>query len=159
MAGYGVTDDPEGLLSWAWAEERLASTRNFWLVTVNASGRPHSLPVWGIWMPGRQRFGFSCAPTARKVRNLSVNDQVVFTTDDSVECVSVEGRAIALAGDDLVEMATAWADKYHDGTSSKEEMISFAADNAAYAIVPERAFGIIETPEQFSTAATRWVWD
>ena len=117
------------------------------------------MPIWGIWLPERQRFGFSCAPTARKVRNIAANDQVVFTTDESVECVSVEGRAVPVEGDDLTTMALAWADKYHDGTWPKSDMVTFVADNSAYEVIPERAFGIIETPEQFSTAATRWVWD
>ncbi|MEZ5166210.1 MAG: hypothetical protein R2695_06860 [Acidimicrobiales bacterium] len=34
-------------------------------------------------MPGTQRFGFSCAPGARKARNLAANDQVVFAVDDT----------------------------------------------------------------------------
>jgi len=159
MAGYGVPDDIEGTLPWSWAEERLVATRNFWFVTADGTGRPHSLPIWGIWLPERQRFGFSSAPSARKVRNIAANDRVVFTTDDSVECVSVEGRAMALEGPQLADMARAWADKYHDGTWPKSDMVTFVADNAAYEVIPDRAFGIIETPEQFSTAATRWVWD
>jgi len=96
MAGYGVPDDLEGTLPWSWAEERLVSTRNFWFVSANRDGRPHSLPVWGIWLPERQRFGFSSAPSARKVRNIAANDQVVVTTQDSVECVSIEGRAVTV---------------------------------------------------------------
>jgi hypothetical protein len=159
MAGYGVTDDLEGILPWAWAEERLLTCRNFWFVSANGNGRPHSMPIWGIWLPERQRFGLSCAPTARKARNIAANDQVVFTTDNSVECVSVEGRAVPIAGDELTATAEAWADKYDDGAFPKEEMVKFFADGAAYEVVPDRAFGIIETPEQFATAATRWVWD
>jgi nitroimidazol reductase NimA-like FMN-containing flavoprotein (pyridoxamine 5'-phosphate oxidase superfamily) len=158
MAGYGVPDDPEGTLAWSWAEERLVAGRNFWLVTADRDGRPHSLPVWGVWLPERQRFGFSSAPSARKVRNIAANDRVAFTTDDSVECVSVEGRAVTVDRDNLRTVAQAWADKYHDGTWPKADMIAFFVDNAVYEVIPERAFGIIETPEQFSSAATRWVW-
>lgn len=158
MAGYGVTEDLEGTLPWSWAEERLLACRNFWLITANGAGRPHSLPVWGIWLPDRQRFGFSCAPTARKVRNIEANDQVVFTTDDSVECVSVEGRAVRIDASDARPIAEAWAEKYSDGTWKVSEMVEFFAENAAFEVEPDRAFGIIETPEQFSTAATRWTW-
>lgn len=170
MAGYGVTGDEDGLLPWAWAEERLLATRNFWFVTCDANGRPHSMPVWGVWMPDVEQWAMGCAPTARKVRNLEANDRVVVTTDNSVECVSLEGRAAALAGDALDHMARAWAAKYadavgaatDDGTDTDagiEAAIEFVKSGAAYVVVPERAFGMIETPEQFSRAATRWVWD
>ncbi|NIV55014.1 MAG: hypothetical protein GWN48_05310 [Actinobacteria bacterium] len=164
MASYGVTDDPDGLLPWAWAEERLLTTRNFWFVTCDGAGRPHSMPVWGVWMPDVERWGTSCAPTARKARNLRANDRVVVTTDDGVECVSIEGRAVRLAGDEVDHMARAWALKYADLVEAHteeqiRETIEFVRGNAAYAVIPERAFGMIETPERFATAATRWVWD
>lgn len=164
MAGYGVTDDPEGLLPWAWAEERLIATRNFWFVTCDARGRPHSMPVWGVWMRDVQQWGMGCAPTARKVRNLRANDRVVVTTDDSVECVSIEGRAVALTGDALDHMARAWAAKYAEAVGAEtdeevDEAVGFVKSGAAYTVIPERAFGMIETPELFSRAATRWVWD
>lgn len=163
MAGYGVTDDPDGLLPWAWAEERLSATRNFWFVTCDGDGRPHSMPVWGVWMPDVERWGTSCAPTARKVRNLGANDRVVVTTDESVECVSIEGRAVELEGEEIDHMARAWAAKYADLIDAHteeqiQEAIEFVRGNAAYAVIPERAFGMIETPELFSKAATRWVW-
>lgn len=158
MAAYGVTDDPEGLLPFTWAEERLAATRNFWFVTVAANGRPHAMPLWGVWRPEVQRFGFGCAPTARKVRNLEANPRVVVTTENTIECVSIEGVAQPLAGEELDATATAWAAKYHDGTQTLDEMVGFFRESAAYEVVPERAFGIIETPDQFGSAATRWVW-
>ena len=158
MAGYGVTDDSEGLLPWSWAEERLVNSRTYWFVSVNAGGRPHAMPVWGVWMPERERWGMSCATSARKVRNIRDNDQVVVTTDDPASCVSLEGRALRIDGDDLEAMAAVWSDKYHDGTWPKDEMISFVRESASFEVIPERAFGLIETPDQFSKSATRWVW-
>ena len=47
MSAYGVPEELDGALPWSWAEERLAETRNFWLITVKASGRPHSMLIWG----------------------------------------------------------------------------------------------------------------
>ena len=112
MTGYGVPEDLDGTLPWSWAEERLAESRNFWLVTVNASGRPHSMPVWGVWMPDRERFGFSCAPTARKVRNIAANSQVAVTNDDATRVVSLEGRAEPLDERSLPVMAQGWARRH-----------------------------------------------
>ena len=93
MPDYGVDGDDWSPLPWAWAVERLVPTRNYWVVTVSAAGRPHSLPVWGVWDGTADRFLFSCSPRPRKARNLAANPHVVVTLDDTVECVSVEGRA------------------------------------------------------------------
>ena len=159
MAGYGVTENPEGLLPWSWAEERLVGTRNFWLVTANGAGRPHSMPVWGVWMPERQRWGAGFAASARKVRNMQANDRVVVTNDNSVECVSVEGRAVSVTGDDAEPLVGAWADKYFEETGGdREGTMAFLREGCMWEVIPERAFGLIETPEQFSSAATRWIW-
>ena len=159
MAGYGVTEDPEGLLDWSWAEQRLVGERNFWFVTANAEGRPHSMPVWGVWMPERERFGMCCDVGARKARNIKTNDQVVVTTTNSVECVSLEGRAVLVEGDEAEPLAVAWAEKYCDDNFSKEDMMEAVYGGAAFEVIPERAFGMIETPEEFSKCATRWLWD
>lgn len=163
MDGYGVTDDPEGLLPWSWAEERLGG-RNYWFVTVRPDGRPHSMPVWGVWMPERQRWGFGCSPDSQKARNLSANPAVVVTTEDTVELVSIEGTAIPVSGDDAVPMIEAWVDKYGDeievvDEASREQARDFLRQGAMFEITPTRAFGLIERPDEFAAAATRWVWD
>jgi PPOX class probable F420-dependent enzyme len=158
MADYGVPDDEEGLLPWSWAEERLLACRNFWLVTVSGEGRPHAMPLWGVWSPPEQAFWFSCAPGSRKVRNLAANPRVVVAVDDTVECVSVEGRAERLDDDDdRRAAAAAWAAKYAE-PGREEEMAAFMAAGAVYEVTPERAFGIIEREEDFAVRATRWRW-
>lgn len=161
MPDYGVPEDLEGTLPWSWAEERLAQSRNFWLVTVSGAGRPHAMPVWGVWMPDVERFAFSCAPAARKVRNLAANPQVVITNDDAVNVVSMEGRAHPISGDAVDAMAAHYQRKY--AAEQYFDDLAFVTDfmhkNAVYEVVPDRAFGIIETAEDFGPRATKWVWD
>ena len=71
MPDYGV-DTPEWEpLPWSWAAERLGANRNFWVVTVSTDGRPHALPVWGVWNDDEGRFAFSCSPRARKAPGTS----------------------------------------------------------------------------------------
>ncbi|HEX6597605.1 MAG TPA: pyridoxamine 5'-phosphate oxidase family protein, partial [Acidimicrobiales bacterium] len=80
MPDYGV-DTPEWRpLPWSWAAERLVAARNIWVVTASAEGRPHALPVWGVWDEGDHRFGFSCGPRSRKARNLAANPQAAILT-------------------------------------------------------------------------------
>ena len=84
MAGYGVSNDPADALPWEWAQRRLVENRSYWFVSASASGRPHALPVWGVWMSETDRFWFSCDPGARKARNLAEMVQCVVTVDDTV---------------------------------------------------------------------------
>jgi nitroimidazol reductase NimA-like FMN-containing flavoprotein (pyridoxamine 5'-phosphate oxidase superfamily) len=164
MADYGVPADLDGVLPWSWAEERLVRNRNYWVVTASASGRPHALPVWGVWRtdtdgaPGASGLAFSCAPSARNSRNLAENPQACVTVDDTVECVSVEGVARPVT--DAAERAAIvdqYARKYAE-PDGREELAGFVAQHALWFVTPERAFGIIEREEEFSARATKWVW-
>lgn len=58
MPGYGILgpDQGSGLLSWAWAQQRLSESRNYWVCTVRPDGRPHVMPVWGVWDAGELWF-------------------------------------------------------------------------------------------------------
>lgn len=94
MPDYGVDTPAWEPLPWSRAAERLDGNRNFWAVTASAAARPRAMPVWGVWHDGEHRFAFSCSPRARKARNLAENPSAVITTDDTVECLSVDGRAL-----------------------------------------------------------------
>ena len=52
MPGYGILDAEAGagLLPWSWAAERISKSHNYWLATTRLDGRPHVMPVWGIWL-------------------------------------------------------------------------------------------------------------
>lgn len=162
MSDYGVPTDSAGSLPWTWAEQRLVDNRNYWVVTASASARPHALPVWGVWLPETDRFWFSCSPNARKARNIAENPQCVVTVDDTVECISVEGRArlIDPARDaDAVDVAiAAYVAKYWEDPTVHAEMEAFLRSHAIIAVTPDRAFGIIEREDEFAQRATRWSW-
>jgi nitroimidazol reductase NimA-like FMN-containing flavoprotein (pyridoxamine 5'-phosphate oxidase superfamily) len=158
MAAYGVPHDLDGVLPWSWADMRLSSCRNFWIVTASSDARPHALPVWGVWMPTLERFAFSCAPQSRKARNLRENPQIVVTIDDTVECVSLEGRAREISGADTDAYVDAYARKYEDEPVKQTALADFMRENSIFEVTPERAFGIIEREDEFAKRATRWVW-
>lgn len=158
MADYGVPDELDGALPWSWAADRLLRNRNYWVVTASGSGRPHAMPVWGVWLPDTERFWFACAPSSRKLRNIRANPHVVVTVDDTVECVSVEGVARSTGTDEAAPMIAAYLAKYWDDPTVHDEMAAFVRSNAIVEVTPERAFGIIERDDEFARAATRWVW-
>ena len=166
MSDYGVPGDLAGALPWTWAQQRLIANRNYWVVTASAAARPHAMPVWGVWLPEAEgdgdRFWFSCSPNARKARNLAENPQCTVTVQDTVECVSVEGTArpvgptVAASGVDA--MVYTYLAKYWPDPAVHAEMEAFLRSHAMFIVTPQRAFGIIEREEEFSTSATRWRW-
>ncbi len=158
MPDYGVETPSWAPLPWSWAAERLTASQNFWVVTVSAYGRPHALPVWGVWDDGEYRFAFASGPRARKLRNVAANPQAVIMVDDTVECVSVEGRAAPVRND---ERRSQWIERYLAKYQSIAPDLSaeFLGRNVLVEFAAELAFGVIEREEEFSTRPTRWVFD
>jgi general stress protein 26 len=162
MSDYGVPADLAGALPWSWGQQRLVDNKNYWVVTASASARPHAMPVWGVWLSETDRFWFACSPNARKARNILENPQCVVTVDDTVECISVEGRArvadVARDADAIDHAVGTYVTKYWDDPSVHPEMEAFVRSNAIIEVTPDRAFGIIEREDEFAPRATRWRW-
>ncbi len=117
------------------------------------------MPVWGVWVSTSERFWFGCSPTARKARNLQTNSAVVVAPTDTVEVVSLEGRAQEQTGSDIGEFVDGYVAKYGAEMEMERSQIEeFLGRNASFAVTPERAFGIIERADDFSKRATRWRW-
>jgi general stress protein 26 len=149
MPGYGIQDEHSGrgLLPWSWAEERLGRARNYWLTTIRPNGRPHVMPVWGIWL--NNTFYFSSGRHSRKARNLATNPHCVICPEDADEAVIVEGVAAELTDTaEITQFATVYAAKYQFQFDPSE--------NPVYAVRPQVVFGLIEAAEEFATSATRW---
>jgi general stress protein 26 len=155
MPDYGVDTENWEALPWSWAAERLERGRNFWIVTVSGAGRLHALPVWGVWDDGEHRFAFSCGTRARKARNLAANDRIVIGSEDTVECISIEGRAELLTDEARRDV---WVERYVEKYRpiSPDLTPEFVRGGNIYEVTPEVAFGIIEHEHAFSERATRW---
>ena len=89
--GYGISTDEEGMLDWSWADERLASSRNYWIVTAGADGEPAAAPVWGVWEDGAVYFGTN--PNSRKGRNIARDPRIVVHLESGDEVVVLHGEA------------------------------------------------------------------
>jgi PPOX class probable F420-dependent enzyme len=153
MPGYGVRgpDEGSGLLPWAWAEERLGSSRNYWVTTLWPDGRPHSMPVWGAW--DGEAFWFSSSVRSRKARNVAAEPRCVVTTEDATEPVVLEGSAeIVTERAAIAAFAELMNVKYQAGMT-----VGFLdpAVNATIRVRPRWAFGIAH--DDFTGSPTRWV--
>jgi general stress protein 26 len=158
MPDYGVDTPSWAPLPWSWATERLVANRNFWVVTVSGEGRPHALPVWGVWDDGEGRFAFSCGRRSRKARDISVNPQAAVMPDDTVECLSLEGRASVVLDEGRQDR---WIERYLAKYRPIAEDLSadFIRQGLIVEFEPERAFAVIEREDEFATRATRWEFD
>ena len=111
-SGYGT---PIRLLAWEDVAARLAAARHYWLATVRPDGRPHVVPVDGLWIDDRWYFGGSAK--AVKHRNLLANPQVTVHLDDGAAAVIVEGTcAITVPTDEMADHLSATSkEKYGHG--------------------------------------------
>ena len=93
MPGYGIAgpDEGSGLLEWSWAAERLTLSRNYWVASAWPDGRPHVMPVWGMW--DDSTLWFSSSVASRKTKNLLADPRCVVTTEEASDPVVIEGRA------------------------------------------------------------------
>lgn len=82
----------KGFLPWSHAEERLLRSRSYWICTTRPDGRPHSIPVWGMWVDGALYFG--TAREARKARNIAHNPAVSVHLESGDDVVIMEGKAV-----------------------------------------------------------------
>ena len=103
MKGYGVPKSLEGALPWTWAQERIATSHNYWLTTVRPGGVPHTMLVWGVWLDGA--FYFSTSATSRKARNLQQNSNCVVCNENAEEAVIIEGVACKLSESEIPRQA------------------------------------------------------
>jgi PPOX class probable F420-dependent enzyme len=155
MPGYGTLDAEHGsgLLPWSWARERLERSHDYWVATVRPDGRPHLMPVWGVWMDAA--LWFSSSRGSRKTRNLADNPQCSIATDNAYEPVVIEGKAVLI--DDLPAIESFVAEinqKY-----KTDYTIDFfnPTNNACFKVAPTWAFGLTES--DFTGSPTRWVFD
>jgi hypothetical protein len=106
--------------AWAAIERLLADAQLYWIITVRADGRPHAVPLVGVWHDGA--FAFCTGSDEQKQRNLDLNAQVAVTTGstgangwNSGEDVAIEGRAVRVTDPGgLNALAAAWFAKYGD---------------------------------------------
>ena len=101
---------------WSTALERLENPeqyRTYWLATVRPNGRPHVVPLLGLWLDGR--FYFLTGENTRRGKNLAQNAHCVLTvgsqTIPALDLV-VEGEATKVIDEaKLRQVADAYASK------------------------------------------------
>jgi nitroimidazol reductase NimA-like FMN-containing flavoprotein (pyridoxamine 5'-phosphate oxidase superfamily) len=145
MPGYDMMfRKDKSSLSWAWAVDHFSRAHNYYLSTTRSDGRPHVMPVWGVWFGGS--FYFSTGRRSRKSKNLSQNPRCVVCPEDASTAVILEGTAKEVREGGLrSRFVAAYKKKYDWDMSDTKDPI--------YEVRPRVIFGIAENAE---ANPTRW---
>jgi PPOX class probable F420-dependent enzyme len=159
MPGYGVPADPDGMLPWSFAHQRLDASHDYWLATVTPDGRPHVMPVWGAWFD--DRLWFSTDQTSRKARNLQADPRCVVTSDDALEPVVLEGVAEPVTNRSEIATFTAvvrtkYAAEWLEEVYTVDFFDGSLGGGATYRITPTSVFAL--KTSEFTTSPTRWTF-
>lgn len=143
----------EGLLPWSHVRERMEPARNYWVATC-ADDRPHSMPVWGVWLD--DEFWFSTGPGTRKARNLLANPRIVVHLESGADLVVVEGHAHEVRDEASV---TRFLASYNPKYAWDFEVPQLTG-GGLFRVRPERVFAWRgDEGDAFSGTATRWTLD
>jgi nitroimidazol reductase NimA-like FMN-containing flavoprotein (pyridoxamine 5'-phosphate oxidase superfamily) len=155
----GVGDAPPTGLTWRDARQRLADNETYLLATVGPDGRPHVVPVLGVWLG--DALCFNTGRTTRKARDLGRNDRCVLTAPADDVDVVLHGTARTVHDPAMLQqVADAFPRKYewwhpvvHEGRFHDPADEAFADPRLVVAVTPTTvlAFG-----KEKGFSATRW---
>ncbi len=104
--------------AWSEIDRRLTEAQLYWIVTVRSDGRPHAVPLCGVWHDGA--FYFCTGDDEQKMRNLEHDPHVVITAGPlgadgwkTGKDIAVEGVAEEVTDDAVLEaLVGEWRTKY-----------------------------------------------
>jgi hypothetical protein len=106
---YGT---PRMLLAWTDVRARLEEATNYWLATPRPGGRPHVVPLDGLWLEDAWYFGGS--PETVHMRNASRAPSAVMHAGEPLSPIIVEGTIdeVTPSPEDAQRLADAQNTKY-----------------------------------------------
>jgi hypothetical protein len=144
---YGITDTPYDV-KWSDIAAKIEASRNYWVSTTRADGRPHAMPVWGVWVNGA--LYFSTGASSVKGRNLARSPEVVVHLESGDDVVVLEGVVVRPETAEFAGYVDAYEAKY-----------SFRPDpsgtDPTYRVQPRAAHTWLEA--DFPNSAMRWEFD
>ena len=149
--GYGISKEPTPeMLAWESVRRRVQEARNYWIATSSPDGRPHTAPVWGLWLD--ERFMFSTDPTSRKARNFQANPAIVVHLESGDDVVILEGTAEQVTDRSLLERFVEEYDRKYQFRPDLNE-----PSGAYFKLRLRTAMAWLE--QDFLNSAARWRFD
>ena len=145
---YEAPKDREGLVEWDWVVEQLEQSKNYWICTVRPDGRPHAVPVWGVWV--ENTLYIDGHPQTQWARNLAANPAVTVHLESGNQVVILEGTIEAkpsLERERAEPVVATYSAKY-PYSSTVEELVN----RGLFALRPAVVFAWTSFPK----TVTRW---
>jgi general stress protein 26 len=131
-------------LTWEWVTQRLEDSHNYWICTTRPDGRPHAVPVWGVWVA--DAFYFSTDPKSWKAKNLSASPAISVHLESGDEVTILEGTV------EVTKLNKAIDDNYNK--KYKMRLSKFPMPFVLYRLKPAKVMAWRE--KDFVTSATKW---
>ncbi|WP_199432797.1 pyridoxamine 5'-phosphate oxidase family protein [Qaidamihabitans albus] len=153
----GTTGDP---MRWTEVVGPLAEAGTYWLSTTRADGRPHAMPVLGVWVD--DALHFASGPATRKSRNLAGNASCSITASRSGLDLVVEGDAAPVSDTQVLQrVAAAYRSKYGWSPSAHEGALHADAGAPTAGPPPWRVYRVevvkvFALPSDGDFTPTRW---
>jgi len=151
IEGYGLGDAPADgtVLPWATVVDWLTWSRSYWITTTRADGRPHAMPVWGLWLAGT--LWFSTDPESLKGRNLASRPDAVVHLESGDEVCIFEGRVRRVPAS---ELPASFVDDYDAKYDTRLDLDN--PDFGFYVLEPTVALTWRE--QDYPVSTTRWTF-
>lgn len=150
MPNCGVMPDKrDGMLMWDWVDRRMQAARTYWVCSVRSDGRPHSAPVWGVWVDGELYFGTD--KQSVKARNIARDKRVALHLDSGDETVILEGALIEaqVSQAKLKRISQRYIEKYELDPQLQD------AGDSLYRLLPTKVMAWLER----DYPATAWIFE
>lgn len=145
--GYGLNEVGENHASLASVLERFGTERTWWLATSRSDGRPHTAPLWGVYVDGQLLFSSDARST--KSINLASGPHAVIHLESGDQVAIIEGRTALVAGADLPsDFVPVYAAKYGFEVDTPDPAFTF------YRLDPVKVMSWDES--DFAATAARW---
>ena len=134
---------------------RLRTANNYWIATTRPDGRPHTAPVWGVWLDDGLWFG----TMGQKLKNLAFSPHVMVHLDSADDVILVQGAAELVRDRAALQRAAdAFRTKYADGETGEpfDVFPALGEEPALFHVVPEVGWAWLEGA--YVSHNTRWTF-
>lgn len=148
--GYGL-EKADGYLDWGQVEDRLISSRNYWLSSTRPNGNAHVVPRWGVWLD--TAFWYDGSPDTRHARNVDVNPFCVIHLESGDEVIIVEGPSLApdpITGELGRRLAEEYSRKYGPEYTPEPDAWSGEGSGGMRVIRPEKVIAWCSFPSDLT---------